>query len=130
MSDMLKGNVSDLASHDDDDPYMEAVTSAETRYVHVIADRRVANKSLPLVGLLRTVLFDEQPEIEFKVDLTEALATVKAAGLSFAGFELEHGTEVVKMPGPFIVKAARIQEIDPLTQTCVLALHLTRSLNK
>lgn len=119
MSEALRGQLPELES--------EMAEQLRGQYVHVLAARRVGGQQLPLVGLLRTVLFDTHPEIEFKVELSEALATVKANDLSFDGFELQHGEETtLDIPGPFTVKAARIQEIDPATQTCVLALQLQR----
>ena len=119
MSDALRGQLPELES--------EMAEHMQGQYVHVVADRRIGGQQLPLAGLLRTVLFDTSPEIEFKVELAEALATVKANDLSFGSFELQHGEETtLQMPGPFTVKAARIQEIDPMTQTCVLALQLQR----
>lgn len=119
MSDALKGQLPELES--------EIADQLHGQYVHVVADRRIGGQQLPLAGLLRTVLFDTHPEIEFKVELSEALATVKANDLSFEGFELQHGEETtLNIPGPFAVKAARLQEIDPTTQTCVLALQLHR----
>lgn len=118
MSDVLKGQLPEHESN--------IVDQLEAQYIHVVADRYISNQSKPLVGLLRTVLFDTSPEIEIKIEISEALATVKAEQLVFNGFELQHGDETLQMPGPFNVKAARIQEIDPATQTCVLALHLGR----
>ena len=121
MSNALKGQVPELES--------EMVEQMQGQYVHVVADRRIGGQQLPLAGLLRTVLFDTSPEIEIKVELIEAIRTVKANDLVFGGFELQHGEEEdggLSMPGPFSVKAARIQEIDPATQTCVLALQLQR----
>ncbi len=120
MSDVLKGQLPELES--------DAIDELHGQYVHVIADRFMNGAQLPLAGLLRTVLFDQAPEIEMKIELSEALKTVKANDLRFDSFELQHGDEeTLVMPGPFIVKAARIQEIDPTTQTCVLALHLQRT---
>lgn len=119
MSDALRGQLPELES--------DMVTQLQGQYVHVIADRRVGGQSMPLAGLLRSVLLDVQPEIEIKVEMSEALKTIKATDLSFEFFELQYGEdEDVTLPGPFTVKAARIQEIDPVTQTCVLALHLQR----
>lgn len=119
MSETLRGQLPELES--------DIAEQMHGNYVHVVADRRIGGQQVPLAGLLRTVLFDTQPEIEFKVELSEALATVQANDLVFEGFELQHGEETsLPMPGPFKVKAARIQEIDPVTQTCVLALQLQR----
>jgi len=119
MSDVLKGQLPELES--------DAIDELQDQYVHVIADRFMNGHQQPLAGLLRTVLFDQSPEIEIKIELSEALKTVRANDLRFDSFELQHGEkETVIMPGPFTVKAARIQEIEPATQTCVLALHLQR----
>lgn len=119
MSDVLKGQLPDLES--------EMAERMHAQYVHVIADRRIGGQQLPLAGLLRSVLFDANPEIEIKVELTEALKTVKANDLRFESFELQHSDEeTLPIPGPFTVKACRIQEIDAETQTCVLALQLQR----
>jgi len=118
MSDTLKDHLPDLES--------DVVDQLQDQYVHVVADRRIGAKSLPITGLLVSVLFDVQPEIEFKVELSEALITVSANTLSFVSFELHHGETTVPIPGPFIVKAARIQDIDALNQMCVLSLQLQR----
>ncbi len=74
MSESLKGV---LPGEGEDD----FIAAAQEQYVHVIADRRIAGQQLPIAGLLRTVLFDEKPEIEFKVALVDALETVKAEEL-------------------------------------------------
>lgn len=119
MSDMLKGQVPDLDS--------EVFDNLAGGGIYVVIDRRVAGQQLPLSGVLRSVLFDEVPELEMRVELAEALAVVQANELSFEGVELQHGEKTtVQMPGPFKIKAARIQEIDVPNQLCVLALQLHR----
>lgn len=120
MSDALKGQLPELES--------DEIDHLSDQYVHVIIDRRVAGQKVPLVGLLRSVLFDLEPELDVKVELTEALAVVKARDLAIAGFELQHGEEsTVEVPGPFTIKAARIEDINAQTQTCVLMLQLQRA---
>ncbi len=118
MSDTLKEHLPDLES--------DAIDRLQDQYVHVIADRRMKGSLAPLAGLLVSVLFDVNPEIEIRVELSEALKTVKAEQLVFNDFELQHGDETVSIPGPFKVKAARIQDIDPLNQTSVLSMQLQR----
>lgn len=118
MSESLKNQVGDI------DP--ELMGQLHEQYVHVIADRTIDGQHEPLVGLLRSVLFDVEPEIEFKVELTEALKTIKSNNVAFLQFELHHGEEIVTIPGPFKIKAARIQDIEPKNQMCVIALHLRR----
>lgn len=119
MSDVLRDRMPELES--------DVVDKLHEQYVHVIMDRRISGQQQPLTGLLRSVLFDVQPEVEVKVDLEDALNTVKATELVIMGFELQYGTDgTVAVPGPFTVKAARIQDVDPSTQTCVLAVQLHR----
>lgn len=119
MSDILKDQVPELES--------DAVDELQKQYVHVIADRRIGGQQVPIAGLLVAVLFDITPELEFRVELGEALATVKAEQLSIHSFELQHGDVTVPVPGPFMVKAARIQDVDVFNQTCVLSLQLQRA---
>lgn len=118
MSDTLKEQLPELES--------DAAEELQDRYVHVVADRRINKQQHPLAGLLVSVLFDVTPEIEIRVELSEALKTVKAEQLLFNSFELQHGDETVQVPGPFKVKAARIEDIDVMNQTSVLSLQLQR----
>lgn len=117
MSETLRGRLPELES--------DIADQLHDQYVHVLIDRRIGGKLLPFAGLLTTVLFGANPEIEIKVELIEALETIKANGLTFDRFDLQYGEKVtVAMAGPFKARAARIQDIDPSTQTCVLALQL------
>lgn len=119
MSETLKGQLPDLGD--------EVFDNLANGGIYVVMDRRVAKQQQPLAGVLRSVLFDVVPEVEMRVELAEALAVVQAQDLVIEGVELQHGEETtVKMPGPFTVKAARIQEIDVPAQLCVLALQLQR----
>lgn len=119
MSDTLKKVLPDL----DGDNMSQLVGEG----IYVVADRRVGGQQLPLAGVLRSVLFDIVPEIEMRIELSEALAVVQTEGLTFESFELHHGEQTtVKLPGPFTVKAARIEEIDVPAQLCVLLLQLQR----
>lgn len=119
MSDTLKGVLPDL----DGDNLSQLVGEG----IYVVADRRVGGQQLPLAGVLRSVLFDVNPEVEMRIELAEALAVVQAQDLVFGGFELHHGEKTtVQLPGPFTVKAARIEEIDVPAQLCILLLQLQR----
>jgi hypothetical protein len=118
MSDSLKSQVGDIDS--------QMMDQLNDQYVHVIADRTIGGHQEPLIGLLRSILLDVEPEIEFKVELFEAMKTIKSNDLGFLKFELHHGEDIVTIPGPFKVKAARIQDIEPKTQMCIIALHLRR----
>lgn len=115
MSDDLKDRISDDQQAGD-----------VPAFVIVIADRVTAGAEKPIVGVLRTVLFDQEPEIEFKVMLSEAFSVINSNHQYFKSFELQNGEDKINMPGPFVVKAARIQEVDPKDQMCVLALSLKR----
>jgi len=122
MSDTLKGTVPEFES--------DTVSEMRDKYIHVVADRRISGQQVPLVGLLRTVMFGESPEVEMKVEISDAIATIKAEQLFFEVFTFQHGDDDLLLPGPFTVSAARIQEIDPITQTCILALGLQRIVKK
>lgn len=119
MSDVLKGQIPEL-----DDQHVDDI---EEKYVHVVAERFVNNQRVPIAGLLQSVLFDVVPEIEIKVALQDALETANADGLSFGSFFITYGETKVTLKGPFIVKAARIQDINETSQTCVIALCLNRA---
>ncbi len=118
MSEQLRGQVPEL-----EDDQLEMLSN---KFVYVVAARRFAEKSAPMSGILKTILLDKEPEIEFVVELGEALISIKTDGLYFDGFELHHGEETVEIPGPFNVKAARIHDIDAIRQTCVFALSLKK----
>ncbi len=118
MSEQLRGQVPEL-----EDDQMEELSN---KFVYVIAARKFAEKPAPMSGILKTVLLDKEPEIEFVVELSDALFSIKTDGLCFDGFELHHGEEIIEIPGPFLVKAARIHDIDAIRQTCVFALSLKK----
>lgn len=121
MSEALRGQVPEL---DGGDP--EFRRELMQKVVTVIAERRVGDKATAMVGVLRGVLLGSEPEIEFRCDLTEAMDVLEAQQLTFGSFELHYGERVVQIKGPFVVKAARLDEItldDPL---CTLGLHLAR----
>ena len=119
MSDVLKGNVPAL-----DETTVEAMP--QDRHVVVVADKVTASKREGLVGILRGVLFDADPEIGFRVELDEAMKLIEEPGVSFASFELHHGERVVKMPGPFTIKTARIDDISAQDQLCTISLQLKK----
>jgi len=120
MSDSLRGQVPELEGEERPDPF-------QGKHVVVIAEKVVGNSTSGLIGVLRGIHLGVEPEIEFRIDLGEALGLIQAQDLSFTGFELHHGeSTVVKIPGPFIVKAARIDEISPADQLCTIGLHLMK----
>lgn len=119
MSDVLKGQVPELEGEAPADPF-------RGKHVVVVAEKIVAGKREGMVGILRGILFDKDPEIDFRVDLVEALNIVEANQLAFGGFELHHEERVIRIPGPFIVKAARIDDISVPDQLCTLSLGLLR----
>jgi hypothetical protein len=117
MSDILKDRV------DDANQIEKFVEEA----ICVVVDRRIDMEKLPLTGILKTVMFDTEPEIEIMVEISEALLTISSGNLEILGIELQHGIKTtVPMPGPFQIKAARIHDVDVINQTCTLALHLQR----
>ena len=118
MSDVLKGQVPEL----DDTP----VGTLPDKHVIVVAERLIGDKSTPMVGIMRGVLLGPEPELEFRCALNEALDILEANALSFPKFELHHGERIVLIQGPFVVKAARLDEILPNEQLCTLGLHLAR----
>src|SRR5271165_4679128 len=121
MSDVLRGQVPELEGE------QRQIEELQAKHVLVVAEKATAVKTEGLVGILRGVLLGPEPEIEFRCDLKEALAILKANQLSFVKFELHYGDDViVPIPGPFNVKAARIDEISPTDELCTLGLHLVR----
>ena len=123
MSEILKGNVPELEGDGE-----EAPVDLNVGHVVVIATKRTAGSTQlsAIVGILRGVLFDVDPEIEFRVQLTEAMDIIETPGISFDGFELHHGERIIKIPGPYNVKTARIDEIAAAEQMCTLGLHLKK----
>lgn len=120
MSDVLKGQVPELENE-------LPIDQVHGKHVVVIAQRTIGDRTDGMVGILRGLLLGESPEIEFRCEIKEALEVMQANSLSFSKFELHHGVDtVVPIPGPFIVKAARIDEISAQDQVCTLGLHLQR----
>lgn len=119
MSETLRGNV----------PFLEGeeLPRAVDQHVVVILERIVGGASTPLVGVLRGVLLGPEPELELRCELKEALDILEASNLSIGCFELHHGQRVLSVPGPFSIKAARLDEIAPEDQLCALGLHMTRT---
>ena len=121
MSEVLRGQVPELEGDQQLDPL------AAAKHVVVIAEKVVGNKVEGMVGILRGILLGAAPEIEFRADLKECLEILKTSSLTFSKIELHYGEEiVVPIVGPFIVKAARIDEISPADGLCTLGLHLTK----
>ena len=124
MSDVLRGKV---PAELEDEALVGAADVLEQSVVSVIANVQVGRgKATAIVGILRSVLFENEPELEFRVQLDDALAVVSTEGLQFLGFELHYGERQIKVPGPFLIKGARIDDIDPHVGLCGLSLGLRR----
>lgn len=121
MSDTLRGQVPSLEEHDNDIEHMQL------KHVVVVADKHVGANRSGLIGILRKIELGIETKIEIRIDLSEALDVIEAAGLFFGGFELCHGEErIVKIPGPYIVKCANICDISVPDQLCTLGLDLVK----
>jgi O-succinylbenzoate synthase len=118
MSDVLKGQVPDFDE--------EVVEQLNGKHVILVAEVHVGAKTQGVTGLLRGVMFGANPEVEFRLDLEEALSIIEAQGLSFGKFELHHGERIVALPGPFVVVQARIDDISAQDQLCTMWLQLKR----
>lgn len=118
MSDVLRGQVPELEG--------EERETDQAEHVVVIAQKIVGPLKEALIGVLRGIHLGSEPEIEFRIDLSEAMSLISAKDLSFAGFELHHKTTVIPIPGPFTIKAARIDEISPIEQLCTIGLQLVK----
>lgn len=111
-----------LYEHVDEPPQFE-----EPTFVVVIGHRQVKDKQMPLLGSLRSVLFDVEPEVEFRVIIDEAFSVINSTDQFFAAFEFHYGDKhIIKVPGPLIVKAARISDVEPKDGMCILSLQLKR----
>jgi|SRR5579885_790021 len=124
MSDVLKGRVPEEL---EDEAVAGAIDALEKSVVNVIAKIQIGEgKATAVCGILRSVLFETEPELEFRVTLDDALAIVEAQSLQFLGFELQHDKRTIKCPGPFLIKGARIDDIDAPNGLCTLSLGLKR----
>lgn len=123
MSDALKGNIPGLEN--DEVLGTEFVVTVEG---WISFDGKESSKSI--TGALHSVLFDIDPEIEFRTLLQDAFDVIEGKNLTFTGFTIQQQERTVELKGPFTIKAARISAIDadvnPDTQMCVLALSLKR----
>jgi len=122
MSDVLRGQVPAL----DDTVAEVSVEELGNQHVLLVAEKVTGAKVTGVVGILRGALLGPDPEIEFRCEIEEALNIMEAPNLSFNKFELHHDKRIVPVTGPFIVKAARIDEINVQDQLCTLGLHLAR----
>lgn len=120
MSETLKGQINEL----DQELYDDLINNG----VFVTIKYQSITDKKEVSGVLRSVLFDETPELELRIEISSALSIVKTNNLTISNFQLQHGEiETVDVPGPFIVKAARIEDLDVPNQLCVLSLQLIRS---
>jgi hypothetical protein len=104
----------------------EAVETLGSQAVTVVAAVQIGDTKTAIVGLLRSVLFEAEPELEFRVTLDEAFNMIEAQQLQFLGFELHYGDRIIRRPGPLLVKGVRIDDIDTVNQLCTLSLGLKR----
>jgi hypothetical protein len=80
-----------------------------------------------MVGMLRSVLFDFEPEIDVRMQAADAFGIVSANNVSVLGIEIHRGENVVTLgQGPFVIKCARIDEISIADGLCTLSLGLKR----
>lgn len=117
MSDTLKGMVPSL----DDDS-----NSSTLGIVAVLCNRLINGVNEPFNCMLHSVLFDIEPEIELLCSIDNALDTIQANSLKFQEFIIMYNDRKVEVPGPFIVKAAKIYEVKSNLDQCILALSLQR----
>jgi hypothetical protein len=117
MSEALRGQVPELEG--------EAETLQQEAVI-ASAMVQIGGKKTAIVGVVRFFLLGAEPELGFKVQLDDAFEVASAEQLQFLGFEVHHGERVLKVPGPFIIKDALVDEIDPASQLCVLSLGLKR----
>jgi len=100
--------------------------AAEVARVIVVVERAPAAACKPMVGIMRGVLLSAAPELEFCCELEEALDVLTADEPSFMGFEVHYGERRVRVEGPFVAVARRLDEIDVSARTCTLGLHLQK----
>ena len=122
MSETLRGQVPEL-----DDENVADIDEIQSHHIIVVADKIVNGARTGLVGVLRGLMLGVEPEIEFRIDIDEALDLINTQGLMFGNFELCHGEKKsVKIVGPFVVKSARMEDISVQDQLCTLGLHLVK----
>jgi hypothetical protein len=119
MSEALRGQLPDL---DDAGP-----AALEGSYVHAVVDATIGDKQTAFVGILRSVLFGDRPEIELRLQLEEAIAFAKASSPVVTAVHLLHGDEEVELAGPFTVVGLRLDDINAVEQLCVMSLGLQRA---
>jgi hypothetical protein len=119
MSEALRGRLPE-------DIENEAAVSLESQALTAVVHLRVGDTKTALVGILRSVLAEAEPELELRAELERALDVVQAKDLQVLGFELHHGERVIPFEGPFNVKGARIDDVDTFSQLCTLSVGLKR----
>ena len=120
MSEALKGR---LPAELED----EAAETLGNQAISAVIKLKIGDKSTAVIGILRSVLFEKEPELEARVALDDAFNIVSSQNVTFLGFELHYGEKaVVKVDGPFVVKGVRLDEVDALNQLCLLSLGLKR----
>ena len=80
-----------------------------------------------LVGVLRSVLFGDEHEVEVAVSLDDAMPLVAdRSDVVVNSFELKRGAVTDVTQGKFHLSALRISDINAVENTCVLGFLLKR----
>lgn len=120
MSDSLRGHVPELEDE-------QQVVPTDADPVSVVISAQFGQKATAIVGLLRGVLFGTDPELEVRLQLDEALDVVSSPNFAFLGFAVHHGDREVKVMGPFLVTAVRIDDVNANEGLCTLSFGLKRN---
>jgi hypothetical protein len=109
----------------DNDPFPE---KEEVQFIIVALDRFINGiRSEPIMGTLVSFLLDKSPEIEIMLSITDGMECIRAMGSvnQINEVQLHHGENLVSLEGPYEIEAMRMQDINPVSQTCVLSMKLT-----
>lgn len=122
MSDSLKGQIPDIE---------EQQQALIDRLIKVTATWKSGDddKLKTIVGSLRTVMFGQDPEIEFRALLEDVLDIVSANNVVFTSIELKHVDRTVHLPANLKVTAARILDFESTLEDfpmCTFAIGFQR----
>lgn len=112
-----------------DDLDAEVASELDASAISVVIAVQVGDTQKGVAGILRSVLFEKEPEVELRVTVDDALAFVSAANLRVINFELQTGDRTIKVDGPFSVKGARIDDISIDNQLCTLSVGMQKSVS-
>lgn len=116
VSDSLSENI-DITQFEN-----QEIDELYNKYVHIVINRSFKE---PIAGLLRVIQIGDKPEIDFKTDLSIALELAyNYIDQQIQSFEIQHNGNQKIINGPFAILKVKISDIDILTQTCTLSLHL------